>query len=583
MKKFTSLLSLAALSLPLVACQNTALLKAKDSQATIAADTVVYGKIYTSKNRGDYAEAFAVKDGKYLYVGNTEVVKGYIQEGKTTIIDRRGKGLVMPGATEGHGHYLMAAALVEAGFYLPGATVEEILKNMKAHVAKYPKKKVYFVQGWETGGKMQNAKFTYNMRKALDAICPEKPILMMDNVGHNAFLNTKAFEMAGFTRDTRLEGGEFAKDKKGNFLGLVSDVAVNYAVDAVVTKNKVISEDEAKRAVLAAADTLHANGYTNYFDAYTNMLGAELYAAVKAVDEKEGLTFNMISSYKVDPYAKIDESLAIAADFMKKYSSKHFQANAIKLFADGGAVEVKTGWMLEPYADGSHGNQVWPPERFDEITKKANALGLSVHVHASGDGGTKQAVDSFVKAEPTAAKGIYNGIAHSRHITEETKTKMAQHGIYSATNICWRYELTGTEKEIHALMDYDLYMDGYPMKSLLNKGIVMTSSTDYPANDGAPIDIAAIIELGVNGTLPEEKTVRMKASEYLTVEEMLEVLTINGAKQFRLEAERGSIEVGKYADFLFLTKDITACEKDKIHEAKVEKVYFEGKEVYALK
>ena len=118
MKKFTSLLSLAALSLPLVACQNTALLKAKDSQATIAAGTVVYGKIYTSKNRGDYAEAFAVKDGKYLYVGNTEVVKGYIQEGKTTIIDRRGKGLVMPGATEGHGHYLMAAALVEAGFYL---------------------------------------------------------------------------------------------------------------------------------------------------------------------------------------------------------------------------------------------------------------------------------------------------------------------------------------------------------------------------------------------------------------------------------------------------------------------------------
>jgi predicted amidohydrolase YtcJ len=160
---------------------------------------------------------------------------------------------------------------------------------------------------------------------------------------------------------------------------------------------------------------------------------------------------------------------------------------------------------------------------------------------------------------------------------------MAQHGIYSATNICWRYELTGTEKEIRALMDYDLYMDGYPMKSLLNKGIVMTSSTDYPANDGAPIDIASIIELGVNGTLPTEKTVRMKASEYLTVEEMIEVLTINGAKQFRLEAERGSIEVGKYADFLILTKDITACKKEKIHEAKVDSVYFEGKKVYSLK
>ena len=583
MKKMTTLFALAALSLPLTGCFNSTLAPAKDRAAPMTADTVVYGKIYTSKAKGDYAEAFAVKDGKYVYVGTAAGVKNYIQAGKTHVIDRREKGLVIAGATEGHGHYLMAAALVEAGFYLPGASVEEILKNMKAHVAKYPNKSVYFVQGWETGGKMQNVKFTYNMRKALDAICPDKPILMMDNVGHNAFLNTKAFEMAGFTRDTRLEGGEFAKDKNGDFLGLVSDVAVNYAMDTVIAKNKVISEDEAKRAVLAAADTLHANGYTNYFDAYTNMLGAELYAAVKTVDEKEGLTFNMISSYKIDPYAKIDDRLSVASDFKKKYSSKHFQANAIKLFADGGAVEVKTGWMLEPYADGSHGNQVWPPERFDEITKKANAMGLSVHVHASGDGGTKQAVDSFVKAESTAAKGIYNGIAHSRHITEATKEKMAQHGIYSATNICWRYELAGTEKEIRALMDYDLYMDGYPMKSLLNKGIVMTSSTDYPANDGAPIDIAAIIELGVNGTLPDEKTVRMKASEYLTVEEMLEVLTINGAKQFRLEAERGSIEVGKYADFLFLTKDITTCEKEKIHEAKVDTVYFEGKKVYELK
>lgn len=129
-------------------------------------------------------------------------------------------------------------------------------------------------------------------------------------------------------------------------------------------------------------------------------------------------------------------------------------------------------------------------------------------------------------------------------------------------------------------MDSQLYKQGYPMRSLLDKGIVMTSSTDYPASDGAPADICGIIEIGVNGTLAGLKTVRMAENEYLTVQEMLDVLTINGAKQFDFENERGSIEVGKYADFITLDKDITVCEKTDIHNGKVDLVYFEGKEVF---
>ena len=129
-------------------------------------------------------------------------------------------------------------------------------------------------------------------------------------------------------------------------------------------------------------------------------------------------------------------------------------------------------------------------------------------------------------------------------------------------------------------MDEELYNQGYPMKSLLDKGVVITSSTDYPANDGAPSDVCGIIEMGVNGTIEGLETERMAEDEYLTVEEMFDVLTINGAKQFDFEDERGSIEVGKYADFIFINKDISTCEKNEIHEGVVEKVYFEGKEVY---
>ena len=234
--------------------------------------------------------------------------------------------------------------------------------------------------------------------------------------------------------------------------------------------------------------------------------------------------------------------------------------------------------MIEPYADGSHGNQVWSDDKMNEMVKKANENGLSVHVHASGDGATTQVVDAFINAEDTAAEGVHNGLGHSRHITDDIKAKMAEHNIYSATNICWRYHVVGE----YVPMDEDLFNQGYPMKSLLDKGVVMTSSTDYPANDGAPSDVCGIIEMGVNGTLAGLDTERMAEDEYLTVEEMLDVLTINGAKQFDFEDERGSIEVGKYADFISIDKDITACEKTDIHEGKVNLVYFEGNEVYSL-
>ncbi len=549
-----------------------------------AADTVVYGKIYTSNSSQEYVEAFAVKDGKYVYVGSADGVESYIKEGTTEVIDYRDKGIVMAGATEGHGHYIMAAEINEIGAIVGGSTPDEILANMKEQVEAYPDKSAYFVQGWETGGEMQTLKFTYNMREALDEICSDKVILMMDNVGHNAFMNTKGFETAGYDKDTVIEGGTFAKDENGEFLGLVSDVAVNYAVEKIVAENQILTVEESRSAIAEAADLLHSYGYTNYFDAYTNMLGAETYEGIKQEDEENGLTFNCRAAYKIDPYADIDESVSKAAEYMEKYNSEHFKANNIKLFADGGAVEVKTGWMIEPYVDGSHGNQVWDTDKMNELVKKANEKGVSVHVHASGDGATTQVVEAFINAESTAASGVHNGLGHSRHITEDIKDKMAEHNIYSATNVCWRYDVAGSNELIaEQLMDIDLYKQGYPMKSLLDRGIVMTSSTDYPASDGAPADICGIIEIGVNGTLADMETERMAEDEYLTVEEMFDVLTINGAKQFDFENERGSIEVGKYADFIFIDKDISSCEKDKIHEGKVEKVYFEGREVYSLK
>ena len=107
----------------------------ESSSATVA-DTVVYGKIYTSNSNQEYVEAFAVKDGEYIYVGSEDGVAPYIEEGTTEVVDYRDKGIVMAGATEGHGHYVGYGALSYLNFTVAGKTQDEILENVKAYVER---------------------------------------------------------------------------------------------------------------------------------------------------------------------------------------------------------------------------------------------------------------------------------------------------------------------------------------------------------------------------------------------------------------------------------------------------------------
>jgi predicted amidohydrolase YtcJ len=255
--------------------------------------------------------------------------------------------------------------------------------------------------------------------------------------------------------------------------------------------------------------------------------------------------------------------------------------HTLKLFADGEAVESKSGWLIDGYADGTHGTQVWETDVMNEIVKTANESGIAVHVHSQGDAATQQVVDACIAAESVKKDGVFNGIAHGRNYTNETKKKMGEHNIYAAQNINWRV-LTPKSSEdlIEESLSMEYFNAGYPIKSLIDAGVLVTSSTDAPAASGAPCSVCGIIEAAVNDTRGDMEVVQEDPAERVDVETAIEIMTINGAKQLQIEAERGSIEVGKYADFLLIDTDITTCEKSDIHNGNVTNVYFEGKEVY---
>ena len=545
-----------------------------------AADTVVYGKVYTSNSNQEYVQAFAVKDGKYVYVGTEDGVKSYIKDGTTKVIDYRDKGLVMAGATEGHGHYVGYGALSHLNFTVEGTTQDEILENVKEYVEKNPNKNVYYTFGWDNVA-MLAVKEKIEMKSKLDEICKDKVMLIVDNSGHNAFFNSKAAEVANITKDTQIVGGVLSKGEDGELLGLASDMAMNYLLKYAVATEQIVEEKDYEGIAKAMEKTLHSYGYTYYQDGWTNYYGTQLLDALSEYDKNTGLSVVISGSYKIDSYDDWKSELTKAEDCSKKYPTTHFKYNTIKLFADGESVEGKSGWLIDGYVDGTHGTQVWEDDVMNSIVKGANEAGISMHIHSQGDAATQQVVNAYINAESSQKGSIYNGICHGRNITSDSKEKMGKHHIYVAENINWRV-LTPKDKEdvIGQSLNMDLFKAGYPIKSLIDDGVLVTSSTDVPAASGAPTTVPGIIEVAVNDTREDFEVVQHNESERVSVEQAMDIMTINGAKQLMMEDERGSVEKGKYADFIFLNKDISSCAKDEIHSAEVETVYFEGVEVY---
>ena len=552
------------------------------------ADTVVYSKIYTANTNQDYVEAFAVKNGKYIFVGSKQDAKKYIKEGTTNVIDYS-NDFVMPGATEGHGHYLTSSVLSVLNLTKIVDTIDDLLEFVKDTVNKNPNSSMYVTYGWNHQ-RLEGVKKTLNMRAELDKICSDKPMIIIDNTGHNIFMNSKTIEKAGINGDTVITGGSFSKDNNGNLLGLATDVAMNYVMNKVVKTSNFLSSSDFEKGIEFGQKTLHENGYTYYLDAYTSYFGEQTFKAISDYDKNKGLKIYLEATNKIDPFMEdLSASIQESVSYKNKYTTTRFNPDAIKLFADGECVESMSGWVTRPYKDGTYGTQVWKDDQMDYLIKTANENGISVHVHASGDAATTQVVNSMVKADSYKKAGVKNSLGHCFGLNDDTMDLMAKYNIASATNIGWRNYFT-TDNIESKFTSVDWFLHGYPLKSQLEKGITLTSSTDYPSNAYGHTDILNIIELAVNGTMDltkfgdEASNIRsFSTDECITFNQALDVMTINGAKLLGIEKERGSIEVGKYADFLHIDKDISSMEINTIHQANISNVYFEGNLTYTKK
>ena len=554
------------------------------------ADLVVYGAVHTAEKIGQIAEALAIKDGKFVYVGDKAGVKDFIKEGVTEVIDHTGKGMVMPGCFEGHAHYLMGLSLGCMGglnIHPLNDDVNSFFEKLKLAYsdAKENGKTCIFGFGWNYFTFLAQGMPT---REQLDAVCPDVAVFIHDSEGHKSLSNSVCLRNAGIidaegnVLKGEIRGGKICMDANGKPDGLLLEQAVAYVRNKGLNFDEILTEDATVQATMITQQMLLANGYVSYMDGWSNFFGTPRYFEVAnkldAVGELHillGMTYEFDSSCD-----NVDAELAKAFEG-KKYTKGHVNANYVKLFIDG-TVEGGTGLTIEPYPDGHPGIANWEEDEVTYITGKANAHDFTMHIHTMGDGAVHRCVNAFVEK---GTKDARNTLVHVRNMPEEDFQRVADNNIVVTCGMLWHVLPDEVWETVKASAPASVALKSYPMKSYFEKSIVMSSHCDYPATSGSPYDPFGIMEIAVSGSAsypdePSRHTRPWWPEELITREQALQALTINGAYQMHCENERGSIKVGKYADFVLVDKDVFECPVTDIHNAKVIATYFEGEKAY---
>ena len=547
------------------------------------ADLVVYGKIFTSEGN-QIVEAFAVKDGKYIYVGDKAGSEAYIEKGKTEVVDYTGKGLVMSGCGNGHAHYMLGYALKTIGTMIGlDVTSEKLLKEILPAAVQKAKNEgatSIFGQGW----RLQSLD-PLPTREDLDAICSDIPIYLLDEECHKALGNTILLKKAGIIKEdgtagkTTLRGGEIVVDANGMPTGLMKEQAQTY-LRSFLDNDNLYTLDRALSNLVEIDKYMASVGYTMYHGGWGNyFVNTNYYQACQQMDMEGKLHFVVGLPYEIESWMDMDEALGRAVD-AKKFASKRVMPRWIKLLFDGG-VEAGTAIVDPLYPDGHQGIANWTEAEVTELTRKANAQGLTIHIHVMGNKGVSQVVNAFVNGGQDEMR---NTLVHVRNVNDEDYKRMAEHNIYVTSGVTWHHMPTGAADY---LREHNMAPEGqedksYPFKSYFDNNIPVSIHSDYPALSGSPDDPFGIMEIAVTGVLWSENGTPWWPEELATREQALTALTLNCAKQMFIENERGSIKTGKYADFLLLNQDVLSCPVMEIHLTKPTATYFEGKKVFSM-
>lgn len=539
------------------------------------------GHVQTMVSENDVAQAVAIKGNEIVYVGDDAGVEAFVGSG-TKEIDLGG-GFLSPGFMDGHIHAPGTWLDRLFNVYLDGLTTnEEYLEAIGEFVKANPDMDAYFGRPFMLNAYQQPDGSNPGPSKLdLDAISADKPIVITDVSGHSAWVNSKAFELAGITDDTpNPEGGVIYRDAEGKPSGCVTDAAYDLISNAVPSTVTFEQMEEAMEKFMEEANSYGITGITNITRG-----GLDINELYHRLDEEGRLKLRMRIVTTMDPMYTYDEVLA-ALKNSAQYDSDMVTTQTVKIFYDG-VTESGTAVMLEPYlpeaglGDNWRGEPIWPVDQFNKMVQDFDAEGMQVHVHAIGDGAVHGTLDAYEKA--LAANGKRDArhtMTHVCAITDDDITRMANMNVIGAMQFLWMYGDPLYELE-KAYIGEERAQAMYPTKRIAEAGITISGASDAPVTPYVSLDE---IEVGVtrNSPFPEEEDTDMHRwpEQGLTAYQMLEAYTKNVAYQNFMDDIIGTVEVGKKADLVVLDQNILEVDPKKISDSKVLYTISDGRIVY---
>ena len=539
------------------------------------------GHVQTMVSESEVASAIAIAGNKIVYVGDDSGIDAFVGD-TTQVIDLDGK-FVSPGFIDGHihapGNWFTKLFQID----LTGlSTNEEYLEAIRSFVEAHPDEEGYIGSPFMLNAyQLPDGSNPGPSKEDLDAICPDKPILIHDVSYHAAWVNSKALELAGVTADTPdPEGGLFYRNEKGEPSGCVSDAAkgIVFAImPDTMTNDKL---EEALYKFMEEANSYGITGITNITQGGLDII--DMYHKV----EREG---NLTLRMRVVPTMKEGRTYDEVLSTIKSYNDSAtdmISSNTVKIFYDG-VTERGTAVFLEPYLEstglGDHwcGEPIWSQEDFTRLVHDFDAEGVQVHVHAMGDGAVHGTLDAFEEARATnGERDARHTITHVCAITDEDIQRMADLDVVANLQFLMMYhdDLMDLER---AYVGDERAMAMYRTKHMAEAGICISGSSDAPVIPFVPLDA---IEAGVtrNSPYPEEEDTDMTRwpEQGLTAYQLLEAYTKNDAYQNFMDDIIGTVEVGKFADLVVLDTNILEVDPKEISSAKVVYTISDGRIVY---
>ncbi|TKH04437.1 amidohydrolase [Peribacillus simplex] len=522
--------------------------------------------IFTGLAHEPTSGAIAILGNKIMSVGSKAEIEPFI--GSETKVFNYGNQLIMPGFHDFHIHIMFSALSLNSVNLFEARSAQDVAATVLEFSKDCSEEEWIIGMQWDAGYWHDKQEPHY---KILDAVIPDRPVVLFHAEGHYTWVNSKAMDLAGVTEDIRdPDFGRYERDENGLLTGILYEEA-----QQIVLKEALrLTQDKKETILKKYLRLLSQYGITSVNDLFAPIDDfLQDYDLFEKLDKKGELT----TRFHITP--ELDGNLDKAQKLRNKYESKKLQFSGLKQFVDG-TVTGHTAYFLKPYSDQVDicGHPALNPEVLIDRVVKADGLGFRIRFHAIGDAAIRLALDAFEEAvRKNGKRDSRHTIEHIEVIDSDDIERFSKLGVIASMQ---PDHMAASSREVYSsIIGPEREKNVFLTKSLLNSGASLALGTDFPVSISLnPMRqiYTAITRVDSSGDPkntwhPEQK---------LTLAEALQAYTYGSAYGCFREHELGTIEEGKLADLVVLDRNLFDIPESEVLKTKVELTINDGEVVY---